>query len=315
MVAAVVFITAINQVQQPQNFQSVVVRPAETIELAAGTETAVLCNLDKPLSCNEVLIEPITQQNELVGVCRIVTRPKTPQQVILRVANVDSQVQTLYKNKKLAWANPNFEVGLQDLNPQFSSDSRKINYQTDETLDPNHKRALDELIQHNNDIFYVAGDQLGSVQFVELEIPLQPNAVPVAQRPRRLSPSEREKVREEINYLLSHGLIETSTSPWASPIVIARRKNGRLRLAIEYRHLNSSTINSHYPLPVVDDLLDRLSNAKFFSTLDAKSGYWQMPLRGEDCYKRRLLHQMASMNGRDGGLRLDCLVHQAVFKD
>ena len=58
--------------------QSVVVRPAETIELAAGTETAVLCDLDKPLSCNEVLIEPITQQNELVGVCR---RPKTPQQV------------------------------------------------------------------------------------------------------------------------------------------------------------------------------------------------------------------------------------------
>ena len=96
--------------------QSVLVRPAETIELAAGTGTAVLCDLDRPLSCNEVLIEPITQQNELVGVCRIVTRPKTPQQVILRVANVDSQIQTLYKNKKLAWANPNFEVGLQDLN-------------------------------------------------------------------------------------------------------------------------------------------------------------------------------------------------------
>ena len=129
----------------------------------------------------------------------------------------------------------------------------------------------------------MAGDQLGSVQFVEHEIPLQPNAVPVAQRPRRLSPSEREELREEINYLLSQGLIETSTSPWASPIVIARRKNGRVRLAIDYRRLNSLTINSHYPLPVVDDLLDRLSNAKFFSTLDAKSGYWQMPLQG-DCY-------------------------------
>ena len=58
------------------------VRPAETIELAAGTETAVLCNLDEPLACNEVLTEPITQQTELVGVCRIVTCPKTAQQVI-----------------------------------------------------------------------------------------------------------------------------------------------------------------------------------------------------------------------------------------
>ena len=104
-------------------------------------------------------------------------------------------------------------------------------------------------------------------------------------RPRRLSPSEWQEVWDEIDYLLSQGLIETSTSPWASPIVIARCKNGQLRLAIDYRRLNCLTINSHYPLPVIDDLLDRLSNAKFFSTLDAKSGYWQMPLRAEDCFK------------------------------
>ena len=263
----------------------VVVRPAETVELAAGTETAVLCNLDTPLLCNEVLIEPITQQSELVGVCRIVTRPTTPHQVILRVANLGSQVQTLYQNQKLAWANPNFEVRFQNWNLELELDTRRIHYQTDETLDPTHKQALDNLVQQNKDIFYVDGDQLGSVKLVEHEIPLQPNAVPVAQRPRRLSPPEREEVREEINYLLSQGLIETSTSPWASPIVIARRKNGRLRLAIDYRRLNSLTINSHYPLPVIDDLLDRLSNAKFFSTLDAKSGYWQMPLSVDDCSK------------------------------
>lgn len=192
--------------------------------------------------------------------------------------------QTLHKNQKLAWANPNFEVGFQD-SLQSRPGSRRINYQTDVTLDPMHKQALDDLIQQNNDIFYVDGDQLGSVKLVEHEIPLQPHAVPVAQRPRRLSPSERQEVRDEINYLLSQGLIETSTSPWASPIVKARRKNGRLRLAIDYRRLNSLTINSHYPLPVIEDLLDRLSNAKFFSTLDAKSGYWQMPLHSEDCYK------------------------------
>ena len=107
------------------NLHPVLVRPAETIELAAGTETAVLCNLDKPLSCNEVLIEPIALQNDLVGVCRIVTRPKTLQQVILRVANLDSQIQTLYKNQKLAWANPNFEVGFQN-SRQSHPKSRKI---------------------------------------------------------------------------------------------------------------------------------------------------------------------------------------------
>ena len=68
-------------------------------------------------------------------------------------------------------------------------------------------------------------------------------------------------------------------------MVIARRKNGRLRLAIDYRRLSSLTVISHYLLSLIDDLLDQLSNAKFFSTLDAGSEYLQMPLCGDDCFK------------------------------
>ena len=70
-----------------------------------------------------------------MGVCRIVTRQKTAQQVVLRVANLDSQVQTLYKNNYLAWANPNFDVGFQSGTSKLVSDSRRIYYQSDETLD------------------------------------------------------------------------------------------------------------------------------------------------------------------------------------
>ena len=264
--------------------QPVIARPTETVLLASRTETAVLCDLDSPLPCNEVLIEPLNQQSDFVGACRIIIRPRTQHQVVLRVANLDSQTQKVYKGQKLAWANPNFEVGLHD-SSSATEPKGKIHYQTSPTLDPTHRQSLDSLIQQNKDIFYVDGDQLGSVSLVEHDIPLQPGARPVAQRPRRLSPQEREEVRDEIRYLLGQGLIETSTSPWASPIVIARRKNGRLRRAIDYRRLNSLTVNSHYPLPVIEDPLDRLSNAKFFSTLDAKSGYWQMPLQAEDTAK------------------------------
>ena len=120
--------------------------------------------------------------------------------------------------------------------------------------------------------------------------------------------------QNEKKYERSQGLIETSTSPWASPVVIARPKNGRLRLAIDYRRLNSLTINSHYPLPVVDDLLDRLTPS-FSQPLMPNQDTGKCLFGGKIVRKRRLLHQMASMNGRDGGLRLDCLVHQAVFKD
>ena len=102
-------------------------------------------------------------------------------------------------------------------------------------------------------------------------------------KPRRLSQAEMVEVRKEIEHLLQQGLIETSSSPWSAPIVCARRKNGQLRLAMDYRALNVQTIsNSAHPIPLIEDLLDRLGNARFFSTLDLKSEYHQMCIRDKD---------------------------------
>ena len=89
-------------------------------------------------------------------------------------------------------------------------------------------------------------------------------------------------MRNEVQYLLQQGLIRESTSPWAAPIVAARRKNGRLRLAMDYRRLNAATQPQHHPLPLIDDLVDQLTDARFFSTVDLKSGYYQMPMREQD---------------------------------
>lgn len=130
-----------------------------------------------------------------------------------------------------------------------------------EGLTKDQQDSLGTLLHQNADVFFHEGDQLGSVPLVKHTIPLQPGAHPVAQRPRRLSPGERQEVQQEIQYLLEQGLIETSTSPWASPIVIARRENGKFRLTIDYRRLNSLTIASHFPLPIIEDILDKLSNA------------------------------------------------------
>ena len=95
---------------------SVIVGSTETLILPRSAETAILCELDSqsPLTCREVLIEPINQRTELVGACRMITQSKMTRQVILRVANFDTQDQKLYEGLKLAWANPNFEVGLRD---------------------------------------------------------------------------------------------------------------------------------------------------------------------------------------------------------
>ena len=81
-------------------------------------------------------------------------------------------------------------------------------------------------------------------------------------------------MNDEITHLLSQGLIPQSKSPWAAPIVVARRKNGQNRLAIDYRALNAQTFDQHHPIPQIDDLIDHLREAEYFSFLDVKSGYY-----------------------------------------
>ena len=82
--------------------------------------------------------------------------------------------------------------------------------------------------------------------------------------------------------MLNQGVIRPSNSPWASPVVLVRKKDGTWRFCIDFRKLNSVTHRDAYPLPRIDATLDSLAGAKFFSTLDLASGYWQVELEEED---------------------------------
>jgi hypothetical protein len=78
------------------------------------------------------------------------------------------------------------------------------------------------------------------------------------------------------------GIIEESDSPWSSPVVLVRKKNGELRFCVDYRKLNNVTKKYCFPLPCIDDTLDTLARAKWFSILDLKSGYWQVDVHPDD---------------------------------
>ncbi|XP_043263810.1 uncharacterized protein LOC122404023 [Colletes gigas] len=101
---------------------------------------------------------------------------------------------------------------------------------------------------------------------------------PIYQRPRRLSPRDREEVNRHINQWLCEGIIQPSLSDYTSPVVLVQKKNGDTRLCIDYRKLNCKIVRDRYPLPLIDDQIDALQGASIFSTLDLKNGFFHVPV-------------------------------------
>ena len=99
---------------------------------------------------------------------------------------------------------------------------------------------------------------------------------------KRIPPSEYELAKEHINQLLSAPIIKESISPYASPIVLVRKKDGSLRLYVDYPQLNNRTRKDAFPLPHIEESMDVLSGACWFSTMDLASGYNQVPVAEDD---------------------------------
>ena len=103
--------------------------------------------------------------------------------------------------------------------------------------------------------------------------------------PRRVPAHYREEVERKLEEMLQQGVIEESSSPWMAPAVFVPKKSGEVRICIDYRELNKRTVKDAYPLPLADEVQDRLSNSSVFSTLDLQNGYWQLPMHPDDIEK------------------------------
>ena len=137
------------------------------------------------------------------------------------------------------------------------------------------------LLCENTDIFSQGPNDLGRTKLVKHKIKTG-NARPIKQPPRRLPYSKRTAANQAYNGHGNQGVTEPSTSPWASPIVLVEKKDGSLRFYVDYRKLNNITVKDSHPLPRIDDTLDSLGGSQWFSTLDLKSGYWQVEMDSND---------------------------------
>ena len=120
---------------------------------------------------------------------------------------------------------------------------------------------------------------------VEFTIDLIPDTEPISIPPYRMAPAELRELKAQLEEFLSKGFIRLSISPWGAPVLFMKKKDGSLRLCIDYRQLNKVTIRNQYPLPRIDELFDQLQGSRVYSKIDLRSGYHQLRVQDSDVPK------------------------------
>jgi len=136
-------------------------------------------------------------------------------------------------------------------------------------------------VLRNHSILFEESAPLGKIPNIKHTIPTT-DTQPIRTRQWRLPESARANIREECDKMLLDGVIESSTSPWLSPVVLVRKKDGGIRFCVDYRQLNRVTVADAYPMPRLDQAIDELSGTKWFTALDAKSAYWTIEVDSKD---------------------------------
>ena len=171
-------------------------------------------------------------------------------------------------------------VTLADTPPAASQPGPPHRPSLPERLSPLQQQQLNALFQEFSDVFSQGEDDLGSTPLLEHTIETHG---PLLRQPyRRQNPAVRREEMAQVQQMLASNVIRPSKSLWASPVVMVRKKDGSLRFCVDFRQLNATTVKDAHPLPRIDDLLDALHGARWLSTLDLKSGYWQVPITESD---------------------------------
>ena len=141
------------------------------------------------------------------------------------------------------------------------------------------------IVKEFPDVFPDDISGLPSDRAIEFVIELIPGTKPISIPPYRMAPAELKEMKAQLEELLSKGFIRPSTSPWGAPVLFVKKKDGSLRLCIDYRQLNRATIRNQYPLPRIDELFDQLQGSRVYSKIDLRSGYHQLRVRENDVSK------------------------------
>lgn len=255
--------------------EAISIPPRSEVFLTLEVDTLPPSGLSSPL-----LIESDRTLPNGLHLARTISLPRD-KRLFARIANFGHGTVQLFPGQTIGVAE---QVEVIDQTP-LSSNSKDLDFSMFnidwESLDSSQTEKLKSFLVSYRDIFTFPGDALGRAKGVEHRIETG-DALPIRQPVRRVSHEQRHLIRQQVDEMLEQGIIRPSSSPWSSPVVLVKKKDGSWRFCVDYRKLNDVTIKDSYALPRIDDCLDALSGSRFFSALDLASGYWQIPLAEED---------------------------------
>ena len=264
----------------------------------------------KNFNAEAALTEPVDDEKiSRVTVCPRVVRtdkPGSTARIPVRLCNMSAKILTFQpktsicnlEEVKVLNRDPIKEMTAADAETKQKQDETKtaklhmdFNLEGASLTSEQKEHVLDFLAKWKH-VFSQGPTDIGRTNIVEHEIHLT-DEHPFKEPFRKIPPALVEEVREHLKEMLEIGVIRESTSPFSSNVVIVRKKDGTIRFCIDYRKLNQRTEKDAYPIPRIDGTLHSLAGSKYFTTLDLKSGYWQVELRETD--KAKTAFQVGSL--------------------
>ncbi|EGT45949.1 hypothetical protein CAEBREN_01577 [Caenorhabditis brenneri] len=241
--------------------------------IPANSEAFVKCVIPKCHNTQDLVLvsqaNTLTEQDLVVAPAVIASGKAT-----LLVTNPTNEPKRLIPDAKPSQS-PD-DIVEQD--PEFKVDLSHAKVSDKERKD------LASLIEEYHDVFSKNAYDLGSSTTDPVHIYTN-TEVPVRARPYRVPVKYQAELEKHINSLIKSGRITESNTPWTSPIVLVKKKNGSLRVCLDFRRLNDVTIPDNFPLPRIDAILERVGGSKYFTSMDMANGYLQLRLDPSSSYK------------------------------
>ena len=238
-------------------------------------------------SPTSVLIEPLATAklpHHLLAARTL--SPVLNNHALIQVMNMSPTSVKLYQGTKIGEMTSLADIHLVETQDSKSPGINTCDHElpkidmTGSTMSPAQQQELLTLLKQYTDLFATEDDPLGRTAVVRHTI--HTDGPPIRQPVRRQPVALQSTINSEVQKMLEQGVIQHSFSPWSSPVVMVRKKDGAWRFCIDYRKLNEVTYRDAYPLPRIDATLDSLSGATLFTTLDLASGYWQVEVDPSD---------------------------------